>query len=1645
MEGISLGSAYLRLYGDRSALDRELEKLKRYTDLLEKQGIKVKFDADTGRATREVDALQNRLSGLNGMLQQVGQGLRGGGWDDLAKTLGGLKGQAAAGAGAMGQMGGALGGAAAMAGKALPMLGQLGMAAMGLQAIFTGVSGAVNSVLQPLQNLAREAGRFNQQVAEGSIFTAQSFAVLGPDGKAIEGTANQMRALRSTIAKEYKEIQKEVAQISGATASEIYEGFNLILQNSSALGKDGENLSKVRKLSTRLAAGMNTLGIPGAQLRSEVSSLMTGDIQMYDQLPKKLGYDRATVERLKAEGRFYDDLMQKLEKLYDGQKVLSASLSNVQSNFADVFQTIASEGAQALERGLAGAFKAVLTPLDQLQGSFTGLLRGFSEALEPIQKMLGELGGWLVSISAMVASVGQVIVDVLSVINNLVAAALMPVLEGVGGTLTVIAKGFELIAAVVSSLLRPLSVFLRVFSQQNSQQTDGFFEKIIGFFDELIRYAEAAAEMVAKPFVALAQGQAWVQGKLTGQSDKAIAQRQSEIQAEFDKSLGGGDAPDIRSLKLNESTTKLLEERAARYGNSESAKQLAIQKEISQLVGDRVKNEIQALDQGLKLMQAQKSVQEALSQLNDGRRGLDMSRAGFSVQLAASPEARLAAEERRNDLQQQQEQTRINERRALLGTEREMLQTQLKIQLRQQQLQQEQLKIQRLELQIQRNKAENAARDIVSRMQVLNPSSQEYQSLKRQWVEVGKELKLREDQLKIVNRTVQLGEQQTQTIRKTNALEAQRLDIQGEQLVVQTDMANLNREQQATMARIQREEQRITNELEARSQEVTRQITAGETQIKQLQEQQKLDERLLKNDQARLELMKAQADAAVQTAEQELRVAQAQQDATQNPTSVRAVVGAQIEALAAGAAGLVNEAAATRQLYAAKERQLQLEQDTQRAQLLAQQQRELSELRIHQLNLKRIQLEQNLNQLKLNAEADRLRLQQQRDAMSGGGGSGSPTAAAAVVDGGIANMLPGTRGGPYWNDGVGYIPRRGRNHNGQDLGLDVGDPIHARRAGKVVDAYSSGFGTVGGAVVVRYDDGSQGTYGHVNPGVRAGQAVAAGQRIATVTPDGQNTHLHYELRNGFGKLLNPLNAIKDSLRVAAGQVAGGGLPAPASANATPSSGIAPSVENALTANATALKDSADLQAQTNQELNDLATNQFPNLMRLFAMQRTTLDRNQMSQQQALQVEGNRSILTAEVLNSTRGRLAGQLTEAVVGGLSGTVRGIFAQMRNGRFDLSSLSEEITLAMTERITGALLDSFMAPIERQLTGNLFKTISGVDVEAAARELTARQESAAAEQQRAAAMQVRAAEMRGQGVLDGAAAQASTVAGGTPANGVVPLQVQPFTGADPTAPVGQELQQATENLSAWNTQLPYLQQYTGALTESSALVQQNLQTVASKAAQASTGFDGLMQGIGGAISTLGSIAMAAGAAQQMGKGGTYNTLMGLAGIFGAVSSVAGGLSSLGGMFGGGAASLGTKAQGVNFNPKAFNMPKLVDAPIPSFAGGGYTGAGAMAGGMDGRGGFMAMLHPNESVVPGNAYAATAAALEGGAGAVSRPLNSEPIRLETRVINGIEYATVEQLQQATRQAEVRGAERGRAMTLNSMRNSVKTRRQVGV
>lgn len=142
------------------------------------------------------------------------------------------------------------------------------------------------------------------------------------------------------------------------------------------------------------------------------------------------------------------------------------------------------------------------------------------------------------------------------------------------------------------------------------------------------------------------------------------------------------------------------------------------------------------------------------------------------------------------------------------------------------------------------------------------------------------------------------------------------------------------------------------------------------------------------------------------------------------------------------------------------------------------------------------------------------------------GGSDSPpsTTPSRTLIGGdsLAAVLP--QGAPQFTSPFGE--RNGRQHRGIDIGVDGGSPVIASQSGEVVDIYPN-FGNHGDAVVVKYNDGFKGVYGHIDPSVSIGTKVDRGNVLGTVKywPNGygnaDNTHLHYERVNPSGVHIDP--------------------------------------------------------------------------------------------------------------------------------------------------------------------------------------------------------------------------------------------------------------------------------------------------------------------------------------------------------------------------------------------------------------------------------------------------------------------------------------------------------------------------------------------
>lgn len=105
-----------------------------------------------------------------------------------------------------------------------------------------------------------------------------------------------------------------------------------------------------------------------------------------------------------------------------------------------------------------------------------------------------------------------------------------------------------------------------------------------------------------------------------------------------------------------------------------------------------------------------------------------------------------------------------------------------------------------------------------------------------------------------------------------------------------------------------------------------------------------------------------------------------------------------------------------------------------------------------------------------------------------------------------------------------FGPRCGRMHNGVDLLANVGDPIHASRAGRIMaEPCGSGYGM---CTIIDHGNGLTTLYAHMSAKVVEGGRVERGQVIGLVGCTGHchAPHLHFELREN-GIHLSPLERV----------------------------------------------------------------------------------------------------------------------------------------------------------------------------------------------------------------------------------------------------------------------------------------------------------------------------------------------------------------------------------------------------------------------------------------------------------------------------------------------------------------------------------------
>lgn len=178
----------------------------------------------------------------------------------------------------------------------------------------------------------------------------------------------------------------------------------------------------------------------------------------------------------------------------------------------------------------------------------------------------------------------------------------------------------------------------------------------------------------------------------------------------------------------------------------------------------------------------------------------------------------------------------------------------------------------------------------------------------------------------------------------------------------------------------------------------------------------------------------------------------------------------------------------------------------------------------------------------------------------------------------------------------------------------------------------------------------------------------------------------------------------------------------------------------------------------------------------------------------------------------------------------------------------------------------------------------------------------------------------------------------------------------------------------------------------------------------------------LGATTQVLGALAMGIAGAQSISEGGTYNTLMGIAGIFGALGSITG-------MFGtGGIFAAKPKASG---GPVSANRPYLV----------GEIGPELFLPNTDGE---IVSNAKSRKLMSAAALAGKSQTFASNTGARQKANPSSlhfDFAYQSEVINSVEYVTSDQFRKGMSDS----AERGKNMAFQFMQNSVSTRRRLGL
>ena len=309
------------------------------------------------------------------------------------------------------------------------------------------------------------------QLQETILKTQTALASTGKvfsNGVEIVSPLEKIEALTGQVEERIESIRERSLELAGVTSNDVIEVFGIVAQEVQAIGG---GLEDAEDLAIQFSAALGTFGIPLFQARQEIGSILRGDITQDSYLAKALGITNEDVEKAKSttEG-VIGFLGTRLEASVAGQAIAAKSFAGVTSNIAEIFEEV----NRAFGQGL-------LTPLlDGLTVLYDNLF-GIFKQLKDIAAESGKAVGKLLTVAA-VGIGGSTNVDLSGI-----ASALQNALK----------SAFSAIQNDIVSTLTPLQNIFQQFTNQVALLAIGLKDLAVGFADISIESFKALVQLIS--------------------------------------------------------------------------------------------------------------------------------------------------------------------------------------------------------------------------------------------------------------------------------------------------------------------------------------------------------------------------------------------------------------------------------------------------------------------------------------------------------------------------------------------------------------------------------------------------------------------------------------------------------------------------------------------------------------------------------------------------------------------------------------------------------------------------------------------------------------------------------------------------------------------------------------------------------------------------------------------------------------------------------------------------------------------------------------------------------------------------------------------------------------------------------------------